>query len=877
MTALLGIVLVGESVSAIPKSVGFEVAQQGAIDNKEAIRERAKQIFAQGMQLSKQDKVESRQQAIKKYEEALTLFQQADYKPGKAFTFSAIALLHEKSGEKLKALNYYSKALTLWQELKNLELQYDNLDAVGSVYSNSGAKQKALDYYNQALTLSQQIPDKQLEAETLTGIGRIYHDLGENQKALSYFQRVLTLFEQFKNKQWQVLILNNIGNVYSNLGEQQQALKHYNQALPLAQEDRDKAGEANTLNNIGAVYSALGEKQRALKFYNQALSIREKLNRKELEAESRNNIGKIYLDLGKNHQALKFYNQALPLVEEIKYKPLQATILNNIGVIYWNLGDLQRALKFYNQALSLVEEIGDQRRKISILNNIGKVYDNLEDNQQALEFYDEALTLLKDVDHKSKEADTLHNIAKTHRDNSNLQKALTNSKAAVDIIENLRTKVNSNELRTSYFATVQDIYKLYIDILMQLHKQNPSYELPKSEEIEETANKLRNLLQDRSMQGVSPEETGKTATELSKLILAPVADKLSKKRLVIVGDDALQYIPFAALADLNSCAASFPGSSQGTHSTRLCLSSVSGRQSLSAGGSQPETGNQLKARNQSDESNYQPLLINHEIVHLPSASTIDILRKETAQRPMAPKTLAVLADPVFHKDDKRVTGKSNSSSFNIDDIDVEASRSSLRNFNLNEIHALPNTRKEAEEILKLVSPQNSLKAFDFDANYNWATQKQLSQYRYLHFATHGFVHPTDPKLSGIVLSLLDKEGNPHQEGFLRSHELFNLNFPAELVVLSACKTGLGKEVKGEGLVGLTRGLMYAGAERVVVSLWNVKDDATSLLMREFYQQILQQGKSPATALREAQIKMWQTQKWRNPYSWAAFTIQGEWN
>ncbi len=200
----------------------------------------------------------------------------------------------------------------------------------------------------------------------------------------------------------------------------------------------------------------------------------------------------------------------------------------------------------------------------------------------------------------------------------------------------------------------------------------------------------------------------------------------------------------------------------------------------------------------------------------------------------------------------------------------------MRNFNLNEIHALPNTRKEAEEILKLVSPENSLKAFDFDANYNWATQKQLSNYRYLHFATHGFVHPTDPKLSGIVLSLLDKQGDRQSSGFLRLHELFNLNFPAELVVLSACKTGLGKEVKGEGLVGLTRGLMYAGAERVVVSLWNVKDDATSLLMRQFYQEMLQQGKSPATALREAQIKMWQTQKWRNPYSWAAFTIQGEW-
>ncbi len=231
--------------------------------------------------------------------------------------------------------------------------------------------------------------------------------------------------------------------------------------------------------------------------------------------------------------------------------------------------------------------------------------------------------------------------------------------------------------------------------------------------------------------------------------------------------------------------------------------------------------------------------------------------------------------PVFCKDYQPAISKSCNNN-NIDDIDVEALQSSLRSINFNKIDPLPNTRKEAEEILKLVSPENSLKAFDFDANYNWATQKELSNYRYLHFATHGFVDPKNPELSGIVLSLFDKQGNPKKEGFLRLHKLFNLNFPAELVVLSACQTGIGKEIKGEGLVGLTRGLMYAGAERVVVSLWNVKDDATALLMRQFYTEMLQQGKSPATALREAQLKMWQTQKWRNPYSWAAFTIQGEW-
>jgi CHAT domain-containing protein len=145
----------------------------------------------------------------------------------------------------------------------------------------------------------------------------------------------------------------------------------------------------------------------------------------------------------------------------------------------------------------------------------------------------------------------------------------------------------------------------------------------------------------------------------------------------------------------------------------------------------------------------------------------------------------------------------------------------------------------------------------------------------VHFATHGILNSKQPELSGVVLSLLDEQGKP-QNGFLRLHDVFNLNLPAELVVLSACETGLGEEVKGEGLVGLTRGFMYAGSPRVVVSLWSVDDEATSQLMVKFYKKMLQDGLKPAAALRAAQIEMWEQKQWQAPYYWAAFTLQGEW-
>jgi CHAT domain-containing protein len=188
---------------------------------------------------------------------------------------------------------------------------------------------------------------------------------------------------------------------------------------------------------------------------------------------------------------------------------------------------------------------------------------------------------------------------------------------------------------------------------------------------------------------------------------------------------------------------------------------------------------------------------------------------------------------------------------------------------------LPFSRREAKAILAAAPAAQSKVALDFSASRATATDQELSQYRYIHFATHGLLNSSHPELSGIVLSLVDEHGRS-QNGFLRLNEIYNLELPADLIVLSACRTGLGKEIKGEGLVGLTRGFMHAGAARVVASLWKVDDSATAELMGHFYSEMLRHGIAPSAALRQAQIKMAEQKRWRSPYYWAAFTIQGDW-
>lgn len=269
---------------------------------------------------------------------------------------------------------------------------------------------------------------------------------------------------------------------------------------------------------------------------------------------------------------------------------------------------------------------------------------------------------------------------------------------------------------------------------------------------------------------------------------------------------------------------------------------------------------------------------------------LPILRDELANRPAAAKSLAIFADPIFEKDDERIAridikadrnnadktetaGNGETRILQHESATQAANESGALNKEFR-IPRLPGTRNEATDILKLLPQPETFVALDFNANRDTVVKEDLSQYRIIHFATHGFADSVNPALSGIVLSMFDKDGKP-QDGFLRAHEIFNLKIPAELVVLSACQTGLGKEVKGEGLVGLTRGLMYAGAARVVVSLWSVSDQGTSELMVKFYRKMLKERQRPSAALRAAQVEMWQEGKYRDPFFWAPFVIQGE--
>jgi CHAT domain-containing protein len=889
---------------------------------------------------------------------------------------SSIASTYGTLGEREKAIAAYNQAQELLRAAGDQRNLAEILNQVSIFYNNLGEKQKALDALNTAREIQRQIKNPKAEAFTLANIAEIYQSLGEPQKALDAFNQALELQRKVSDRSGEAATLSKIAQVYSSLGEYQLTVDTYNQTLDLSRAVSDRTQEAQTLDNIGSTYRLAGDYPKALEYYNQALALRRLQKNYFAEISTLTGIVRVYESLQDYPKALDAANQILSISRQNKSPFGEGAAFAMMTRVYLATGDYQKALDSSTQALSLMRQVGNPLAEANILYNQGRAYDGLKQPQKAIETYNSELSLRQQLGDRSGVAETLYNLARTERDRSNLDAARTRIEEVIAIVEDIRTKVVSQDLRTSYFASVQKYYEFYIDLLMQQHKQQPSkgyealalqvserararsllelltearadirqgvnpklleqerslqqqldlrekrrqqllsgnftqaqaaaldkeiealltqyrevqaqiratspryaaltqpkpltlaeiqqqvlvdataasrrddntllleyslgeersylwavsktgitsYELPKRANIEAAVKRFRDTLT-ASTQRNSPTRVAQAATALSKMILEPAAAQLGQKRLLIVSDGALQYVPFAAL----------------TVPKPLSKDSIS-----------------------------EPLIVTNEIVSLPSASTLAVLRKELKGRKLATKTLAVLADPVFSSDDERLQGAGKQGNLQEQQLARSARESGIT------FDRLPFSRQEADRILSLVPPAQRTQALDFAANRATATNSELSQYQIVHFATHGILNSKNPELSGVILSLFDEKGTP-QNGFLRLHDIFNLNLPAELVVLSACQTGLGKQVKGEGLMGLTRGFMYAGAPRVLVSLWNVDDQGTSELMTRFYKKMLQDGQKPTAALRAAQIEMWQEKQWQSPYYWSAFTLQGEW-
>lgn len=805
-------------------------------------------------------------------------------------------------GDVAKALEHQQQALKLARENGPRIAEGNALSNIGKIYNDLADWQKALEYYKQALPVFKSLNLAQNQAVTLNNMGIAYLQSGELQKALDYLQQGLPLLRSVKNKNSETNNLLNIGRVYRRMQQYEKALDYYSQAQAIQRETGNRAQSAETLDEIGVTYAAQMQYEKALDYYRQSLEIQRSIGNVRREGLVLTNLGNAYNGLKQSEKAAEQFNSALAIFRKIDDLASAAMALEGLARAEEQRSYLASAQTYIEQSLALRETVrsrsGSLELRASYRATIERAYEFYIDllmQQHAVNpqhGYDaEALkasergrarSLLEqlsearidiregvDVALIEKERDlartlnakaqremqlkarrgSMDEIAALHKEIGALEDEYQQVQAAIRKsspqysaltqpqpldLKGIQQQLNRDTVLLQYALGEE---RSYVWVVSQNGLQ--AYVLPKRAEVEGLAREVYESLVARSV--VKSLETSaqrrtriaqadtnfqQAANRLGRLILSPAAAQFNRRRLVVVSDGALQYVPFAALSV----------------------------------GSGP----------------YRPLVLDHELVSLPSVSAFAVQRQNLQHRAIAPKSVAVIADPVFSVSDARFKTSAQAQAT----TEPAATRiiehlQGTANGQLS-IPRLPFTRWEADQILAVAPSGASLKALDFNANRSIATGGELSKYRYVHFATHGYLDTSRANLSAIVLSLFDEQGKP-QDGFLRTHDIYNLKLPAELVVLSACETGLGKDVTGEGLEGLTRGFMYAGARRVVVSLWNVNDKATATLMQRLYVGMLRSGKTPAEALRAAQIEMLRTRQWQSPYFWAPFVMQGEWN
>jgi CHAT domain-containing protein len=812
------------------------------------------------------------QSFLSKPREAIDLFQQgldaakrANDRHVQALAFNGLANVTAKLGNKQEALDSYLKASELSEETGDRICIASVLAGTGTLYFSMGDLSRAREYVGRAVTIFAQINVRWGIAETKLDLGRILHSLRDEAKALVTLTEALELFRSLGMRRLEAFTLREIGAVQTSTGDFNNARRSLAQALRLNRIGQDQRHEAYTLTLIGTLFVALNDRDKAARYHQQALDLSRGIGDPAGESNALFNIARIRRDQGNLVAAQQNVEAAITINESIRSNvsshDLRASFLASVRDVYELYMDVLMVRHKNNPNQDFAAQafaVSERAHARSLLDSLQEARTNIREgvdptllakerslNQALNEKAGQEVQplALKDTVAAATLRREIGNLTSDYMAVRDQIRASSPKYAALTLPEPLtftqvQGMLDDDSVLVEYALGDERSYAWVVS-----RGGLSVYQLAPRSEIEAAATQLRDRFV--TLQAVSGESVEQRADRerkaneampdeiavLSKLVLDPLAGSLGNKRLLIVADGALQYIPFHALND--------PESTSGSS---------------------------------------RRLIENHEIVYQPSASTLAVILKEANERKAAANTVAVFADPVFEVDDPRVKRASTTSTPESDES--KKVRQALRDIGLSsdgvEIPRLLASGQEAEAIMESVPWGSGLKAVGFEATRTRVLNQDLTGYAIVHFATHGLINSEHPELSGIVLSLFDEQGRS-QDGFLRLHDIYNLRLPADLVVLSACSTGLGKEIKGEGLVGLTRGFMYAGASSVVASLWKVDDDATAELMRHFYDAMLTKGLTPAAALRHAQLTMSRDKRWHSPYYWAGFVIQGRYD
>jgi CHAT domain-containing protein/predicted negative regulator of RcsB-dependent stress response len=824
--------------------------------------------------------------ASENFTQALNLFAQVGNKVGQAKAHRFLAYIAGSLGEPDKAAAEISTALALYRTANHKRGEGLCLAAQGTFNSVKHDEEQAIKLHTDAGNIFRVIGDKPSEGITVMGLGQGYEHLGNYQTALEKYREALRLFQASESFDFASVALFKVARTYRQLGDANQALRTYEECLKLSRTARKTRTEANALNEVALIYASQGNRGRTIAQYRRILSFYTAIGDRRGQAMALDNLGDAYTRFGDNDAALASYKQALPLSEQAGDQGILIATLYNVARAHRDARQLDESLRYLSQSIDLIEslrakvaspdyrasyfagELRNYQLQIDVLMQLERQRPGegfvaqaflASENARARSLNDLVIGSRADIRPDASPSQLqlereLQGLLRVQAQYEMDLKGKGNSEAESEQvrreIDRLQTEYErlEGELRdrNSPFFTLTKTLLDLPQVQSQLDENTilleyalgdersylwavsrdsiRSYELPARKAIEAAGIETYKTLTARQefegkaagsyQQEVEESDArfAKEAGQLSAMLLEPIAKDLGSKRLIIVTEGVLQSIPFEALPTPNG--------------------DLTGPKSA------------------------VPLLAKHEIVMLPSFSTLAAIRRNPRLPGSPNRVLAVLADPVFTASDDRVMNRNEANIARADSKPADVAPA-LRDFQAvlrnGSSMRLLHSAEEADTIMRTLPRGAGMVAKGFDANRETATSSLLGQYQIVHFATHSFLNSQHPELSGVVLSRVNRDGSD-ADGFLGLQEIYRLKLSSDLVVLSACDTALGKEVNGEGLVGLTHALISAGSKSVVASLWKVDDRATAALMAEFYEAMLQDGLPPAAALRRAKAK-----------------------
>lgn len=873
-------------------------------------------------------------EAIDRFEQALALWEKAGIRSREAETFDHLGQAFDRIGELRAAREHLKRATRLWRELGNPEEEARLESRLGELLYRQGDAFEARPHFERSVelrrTLAEKSPEKYRKPlrNSLTGLGSVLSDLGEHGTSLRSHQEAHEISEALGDET--AAVLNNYAGALGGMGDYAEAQTYYLRALDLLQQTLEDVAEgegdeevhelltqrATTLNNLAWARVGQEDYEGALADFERALELSRRLEDRALEAKILTHIGRIESDLGRYADSRETLHRALQLRRELdQARGLLITLLD-LGALEHRAGRLQEARRHLEEALGLADRQGHPANRARILTRLALVEGAQGRHEVGLQRSHQALALMEFLRDQVPRRDLQQTFSASKRyvfenhihllmqaaeggdgsGEASLAAALATSEQArargfldllreaeVDLYRGaprelverereLRLRLNqadlhrrddrrspdeASDLETEITTLVQELR----DVRQKIRDRSPAYaaldplqpiRLPDIQEYlapDETLvelflgsehsfawvvtresvhgfrlpprREIERVVRDfhRALVGIDKDAI-RLAARLEDMVLRPLRKHLTGSKLIVIPDGPLHYVPFAALP--------MPG--------------------------------QLRE---------ETLLVDRfEIRYGASAGLLVHLRKHREARPRAPKAVAVLADPVFEADDRRLKKTSERAPPEIPD----ALR--LRGATRGDYARLPYSKREAKAILRHVDGNAAFRALGTEASRETLLGRDLSQFRILHLAAHGFADDRHPELSHLVLSLYDPKGRP-VNGFVQLYDIYSMRLRADLVVLSACETGLGREILGEGLVGLTRGFFHAGASQVMASLWNITDASTAALMEQFYENLLTRSMSTPRALQQAQISLRKKRPYSHPSFWAAFVVQGD--